>query len=124
MARPTLTFGVTTLTLPYPRTVPATVGVSEIVQVALGGNTRIQHRWRKRRWTLNFVRKNKSTYDTVATLWQNAKDASSFVTFSFTEVFPEANAVSVRVELSDFAPFPPQPTIGDFTITLEMSGIV
>ena len=123
MARPTISYLSTTLTLPYPTgTAKAPIGL-EITQDALGGNTRVQRRYRKRSWTLEYERALQTLYESVSDLWWAASGAGSFCFFDFTEVYADASNISVRLELSEFTPWRADPTRGNFAIRLFASGV-
>jgi hypothetical protein len=122
MAKPTLFFTPTTVTLPYPNDATEDPGLTRIMNVTLGGQTRVQRIYRKRVWSLSYTRCPRTTFDALSTLLNNAAVANTFPTFSFTEVFALANAVPVYVEATEFHAFGPRPDLGDFELTLTMAG--
>lgn len=122
MAFPTVAYSTTTATLPNPTQATESGGMSMVVDVTLGGNSRVQKLHRKKIWTLGFVRANYTVWSAINTIWNEALDANSFPTFTFTDVFSSASGVEVVIELSEFTPYQPDPTKGDFTMTLTQSG--
>ncbi len=122
MAKPTLFYTPSTVTLPYPNSATEDPGLTRVTNVTLGGNTRVQRLYRKRVWVLNYVRCPRTTFDALTTLLNDASLANTFPTFSFTEVFALASAVPVDVEMTPFEAFGPRPDLGDFELTLTMAG--
>lgn len=121
MAKPTLFYTPTTVTLPYPNEASEDPGLTRISNVTLGGNTRVQRLYRKRVWVLRFIRCPRATFDAMTTLLNTAAIANTFPTFSFTEVFALANAVPVYIEPTEFKSYGPRPDLGDFELTLTMA---
>lgn len=121
MAKPTLFYTPTTVTLPYPQGATEDPGLTRIANVTLGGATRVQRLYRKRVWTLGYVNCDRTIYDAATAVVNAANAANTFPTFSFTEVFAAANGVLVDVAITAFVPFRPIPTIGDFHLTITQA---
>lgn len=94
----TLTLGATVLT--FSPEMPSQEELkSEINRETLGGQRRVALLWRKYRYRMTLEPLTVATYNSFRDLWVSALRTGKFPTFSFTEWWPDANAVSVAMEL-------------------------
>ena len=125
MSAPTLSFGGTTVTLPYPLAGPTlgrAYGETGGERRTLGGYLR---RWATAYWhtyTLGFEDAAETTYDAIVTLIRAATLASSAVTFTWSSgPWPSATSgVLVSAHVSEMRPSASGSfSVVDFDLTLQ-----
>jgi hypothetical protein len=101
MAGPSLTYLTTTIDLPMvgENGAKRSPVMGEITRTTAAGYERVQRFFRKKAFELTFPMLLRSLYDSIEALVTAATDAGAFPTFSYTDLWPDADDVSVRVEL-------------------------
>lgn len=94
----TLTLGDTILTF-QPEQPSVEELKSEIHRETLGGQRRVSRLWRKYLYRMTLEPLTVAAYNSFRDLWTSALSTGNFPTFSFAEWWPDANGVSVAMEL-------------------------
>lgn len=102
MAQPTLTFGTTVITLPYPDAQSAPTDLPSVSGSAwrsLGGNLHVQTMARWCDYAMRFLRKDRAIFDSIVAMRDQAQ-GTGWIVFTWPEGFPRATGVQVFLEVS------------------------
>lgn len=120
MNTPTITHGTTTVNLGYPDMAGARRELDErrIVRRTFDGTLRTTVISLAYRYELTFRGTLRSTYDALVALWRTASAAGAYPTFTFTDVWPTADAVAVGLDIGPLEWDIPGTDAGSFRLTL------
>ncbi len=125
MNPPTLSLGATVVSLPHPATATApgvSVDERKVQRRTIGGRLRTTLLSWGHVYQLSFAAAPLATWQAIRDLWVAAMAAGQYPTFDYQDAWPEANGVSVAVELGQQTAWgSADPTLVNFSLSLQES---